>query len=36
MGVDDLGYIGNTYVSEWTGCPSEVLEHVGVEQANQA
>jgi hypothetical protein len=33
MGVNDLGYIGNTYVSEWTGCPDEVLNHIGVNQA---
>jgi gluconate 2-dehydrogenase gamma chain len=26
MGIDDLGYIGNTFVPEWTGCPPEVLK----------
>lgn len=30
VGVDDLQYIGNTFVPEWTGCPTEVLEHLGV------
>ena len=30
MGVDDLQYIGNTFVAEWEGCPPEVLEHLGV------
>jgi len=30
MGVKDLGYIGNTYVEEWTGCPDEVLQHIGL------
>lgn len=30
MGVDDLKYIGNTYVAEWTGCPDECLKHLGV------
>lgn len=33
MGVDDLGYIGNTYVQEWTGCPDEVLDHIGAREA---
>jgi gluconate 2-dehydrogenase gamma chain len=30
MGMDDIGYMGNTYVAEWTGCPSEVLAHLGL------
>jgi gluconate 2-dehydrogenase gamma chain len=30
MGVDDLGYVGNTFVTEWTGCPPEVLERLRV------
>lgn len=30
MGVEDLKYQGNKFVTEWTGCPDEVLEHVGV------
>ena len=30
MGVDDLQYMGNTFVREWTGCPQEVLDKVGV------
>lgn len=30
MGVEDLGYIGNTYVAEWTGCPEECLKQLGV------
>ena len=25
MGMDDIGYMGNTFVAEWTGCPPEVL-----------
>lgn len=33
MGVDDLGYIGNAYVQEWSGCPDEVLNHIGVNEA---
>jgi hypothetical protein len=31
MGVDDLQYMGNRFVAEWTGCPSEALEHLGVQ-----
>jgi hypothetical protein len=30
MGVEDLQYIGNTYVAEWRGCPPEALEKLGV------
>ena len=30
MGMEDLQYRGNTYIEEWTGCPSEVLQHIGV------
>lgn len=30
MGIEDLGYIGNTFVPEWTGCPPEVLKKLGV------
>jgi len=30
MGVDDLGYIGNTAVAEWKGCPDEQLKKLGV------
>ena len=25
MGVDDLRFMGNTFVAEWNGCPPEVL-----------
>jgi hypothetical protein len=32
MGVDDLGYIGNAYVQEWTGCPEHVLDHIGAQR----
>lgn len=31
MGVQDLEYRGNQYVEEWTGCPDEVLQHIGVQ-----
>lgn len=30
IGVEDLQYRGNQYVDEWTGCPDEVLTHVGL------
>lgn len=30
MGVEDLQYEGNAAIREWTGCPPEVLEHLGV------
>jgi gluconate 2-dehydrogenase gamma chain len=28
MGVDDLHYVGNTFVAEWTGCPAEVTAKI--------
>ncbi len=30
MGVDDLGYMGNTVVTDWKGCPDEQLRKLGV------
>jgi hypothetical protein len=30
MGVNDLGYQGNTAVPEWTGCPAESYTRLGV------
>jgi gluconate 2-dehydrogenase gamma chain len=30
MGMEDLQYIGNKFVPEWTGCPDECLKHLGV------
>jgi hypothetical protein len=30
MGVEDLRYLGNTVVAEWTGCPAEQLRKLGV------
>ena len=32
MGINDLQYMGNTVVSEWTGCPDEALRRVGVQR----
>jgi hypothetical protein len=33
IGVDDLGYMGNRAVAEWTGCPPEALRHLGLDPA---
>jgi hypothetical protein len=33
MGMEDLQYIGNTVVPEWTGCPPEQLRTLGVDDA---
>lgn len=30
VGVEDLKYIGNTFVTEWTGCPEPQLRKLGV------
>jgi hypothetical protein len=30
IGVDDLGYLGNRAVAEWTGAPAEVLQKLGL------
>lgn len=30
VGVEDLRYLGNTFVTRWTGCPPEVLAHLRV------
>jgi gluconate 2-dehydrogenase gamma chain len=30
MGIEDLPYLGNTYVEEWKGCPQPDLERLGV------
>ncbi len=30
MGVEDLQYMGNTVVPEWTGCPEEQLRKLGL------
>jgi hypothetical protein len=33
MGIEDIGYIGNTLVPEWTGCPADALRKLGVTRA---
>lgn len=30
MGMDDLQFVGNRVVPEWTGCPDEALKKLGV------
>ena len=30
IGVEDVGYMGNTAVMEWTGCPTEAYTRLGV------
>jgi gluconate 2-dehydrogenase gamma chain len=30
MGINDIQYIGNTFVPKWTGCPPEVLTKLGL------
>ena len=30
LGVQDLRYLGNTFVAEWKGCPPEALDKLGV------
>jgi gluconate 2-dehydrogenase gamma chain len=30
IGIEDLEYRGNTYLTEWTGCPEEACRHLGV------
>jgi gluconate 2-dehydrogenase gamma chain len=35
MGLEDLQYIGNTYVAEWTGCPDECLKKLGVKYSTE-
>ena len=30
MGIEDLQYMGNGYVREWTGCPPDVMKKLGV------
>jgi gluconate 2-dehydrogenase gamma chain len=34
MGIEDLQYMGNRYVPEWTGCPSEVMTKLGVSHSD--
>ena len=30
MGMDDLQFMGNTFVAEWNGCPDEALRKLGL------
>jgi hypothetical protein len=31
MGIEDIGYKGNTFLLQWTGCPAEVTGKLGVD-----
>ena len=31
LGVQDIGFKGNTFVAEWNGCPPEVLKKIGLD-----
>jgi len=35
LGVQDLRYTGNRGVAEWRGCPSDVLNHLGVSYTDE-
>lgn len=35
MGIEDLQYIGNTFVPEWKGCPEEALKKLGVSSPSE-
>lgn len=35
LGMEDLGYQGNTFVTEWQGCPTEQLQRYGVAPREQ-
>jgi len=32
-GMQDLRYMGNTFVAQWKGCPDEVLKKLGISEA---
>jgi Gluconate 2-dehydrogenase subunit 3 len=32
MGFEDLRYMGNVFVTEWTGCPDEALQRLGLKR----
>lgn len=35
MGIEDLRYMGNTFVPTWNGCPDEVLKKLGLTPAGE-
>ncbi|MBI1874726.1 MAG: gluconate 2-dehydrogenase subunit 3 family protein, partial [Acidobacteria bacterium] len=35
MGMEDLRYLGNKFVREWTGCPEEALKKLGVHYSTE-
>jgi hypothetical protein len=34
MGIEDLQYMGNTFVAEWDGCPPDALKKLGLDPAS--
>jgi hypothetical protein len=34
MGVADLQYQGNTFVSDWDGCPADAMKHLDLDYGN--
>jgi len=35
MGIEDLQYMGNTFVPTWNGCPDDVLKKLGLLSAGE-
>ena len=35
IGIEDLRYLGNTAILEWSGCPPEALRHLGLGPASE-
>jgi hypothetical protein len=36
VGIDDLRYVGNTFLVEWNGCPDEAMQKLGVAEPKTA
>lgn len=36
MGIQDLDFRGNRFLTEWTGCPEEALDQLGVQYPDEA
>lgn len=35
MGIEDLGYVGNTFVPEWKGCPADAVKKLGITRPSE-
>lgn len=35
MGIEDLDFRGNRFLTEWTGCPEQALNRLGVEYSDE-